>query len=85
MTTILYLVFNEGYTASSGDRLERVKLTEEAIRLTRMLHRLRSDDAEVTGLLALMLLTPRGARPGPSRAANSSRWTSRTESGGTAD
>jgi predicted RNA polymerase sigma factor len=57
VTKILYLIFNEGYTASSGDRLERVELTEEAIRLTRMLHRLRSDDAEVTGLLSLMLLT----------------------------
>ncbi|MEU4602213.1 sigma-70 family RNA polymerase sigma factor [Kribbella sp. NPDC023972] len=54
---ILYLIFNEGYTASSGDRLERVELTEEAIRLTRMLHHLRSGDAEIAGLLSLMLLT----------------------------
>ncbi|WP_433167459.1 RNA polymerase sigma factor [Kribbella sp. CA-247076] len=67
--TVLYLVFNEGYTASSGDRLERVELTEEAIRLTRMLHRLRPDDAEVTGLLSLMLLTQ-------------SRRAARAESGG---
>ncbi|PSL56985.1 RNA polymerase ECF family sigma subunit [Saccharothrix carnea] len=58
---VLYLVFNEGYTTSSGDELTRVDLTHEAIRLTRMLHdTLPADDAttsEATGLLALMLLT----------------------------
>jgi RNA polymerase sigma factor (sigma-70 family) len=54
---VLYLVFNEGYTASSGERLQRVELTAEAIRLTRLLHRLLPDDGEVAGLLALMLLT----------------------------
>jgi RNA polymerase sigma factor (sigma-70 family) len=53
---VLYLVFNEGYTASSGPDLQRVELTAEAIRLTRDLHRLLPDDGEVTGLLALMLL-----------------------------
>jgi RNA polymerase sigma factor (sigma-70 family) len=53
---VLYLVFNEGYTASSGPDLARVELTAEAIRLARDLHRLLPDDAEVTGLLALMLL-----------------------------
>ncbi|GAA3249007.1 sigma factor-like helix-turn-helix DNA-binding protein [Pseudonocardia petroleophila] len=53
----LYLVFNEGYTASSGDALQRVELTREALRLTRILHGLRPADGEVTGLLALMLLT----------------------------
>jgi len=53
---VLYLVFNEGYAASSGPDLARVELTAEAIRLARDLHRLLPDDAEVTGLLALMLL-----------------------------
>ncbi len=54
---VLYLVFNEGYTASEGADLQRAELTREAIRLTRMLHRLLPDDGEVAGLLALMLLT----------------------------
>lgn len=54
---VLYLIFNEGYTASSGEQVNRVDLTREAIRLTRELHRLRPDDSEVQGLLALMLLT----------------------------
>ncbi|MEU7003180.1 sigma-70 family RNA polymerase sigma factor [Nonomuraea sp. NPDC046570] len=54
---VLYLIFNEGYTASTGDHLARIDLTSEAIRLTRMLHDSLPDDAEVTGLLALMLLT----------------------------
>jgi RNA polymerase sigma factor (sigma-70 family) len=61
VTQVLYLIFNEGYTTSSGDELTRVDLTHEAIRLTRMLHAtMPADDAmtaEVTGLLALMLLT----------------------------
>ena len=54
---VLYLVFNEGYTASEGDALTVPALATEAIRLTRWLHRLLPDDGEVTGLLALMLLT----------------------------
>ncbi|SDP67704.1 RNA polymerase sigma factor [Lentzea jiangxiensis] len=54
---VLYLIFTEGSTASSGDDLLRVDLTAEAIRLTRQLHRRRPDDGELTGLLALMLLT----------------------------
>ncbi|GAA2029722.1 sigma factor-like helix-turn-helix DNA-binding protein [Catenulispora yoronensis] len=54
---VLYLIFNEGYTASSGAVLERVHLADEAIRLTRLVHAQLPDDAEVTGLLALMLLT----------------------------
>ena len=54
---VLYLIFNEGYTASSGAELQRGELTGEAIRLTRAVHRLRPDDGEVSGLLALMLLT----------------------------
>jgi RNA polymerase sigma factor (sigma-70 family) len=54
---VLYLVFNEGYTASSGPGLHRGDLTAEAIRLTRLLHRLLPGETEVAGLLALMLLT----------------------------
>lgn len=54
---VVYLVFNEGYLASAGDRLVRVDLTDEAIRLGRMLHALLPEDGEVAGLLALMLLT----------------------------
>jgi len=54
--TVLYLIFNEGYTASSGSTLHRVDLSEEAIRLARQLHD-RAPSGEVTGLLALMLLT----------------------------
>jgi RNA polymerase sigma factor (sigma-70 family) len=53
---VLYLVFNEGYTASSGPALQRVELTAEAIRLGRLLRRLLPEDGEVTGLLALMVL-----------------------------
>jgi predicted RNA polymerase sigma factor len=54
---VLYLVFNEGYTTSSGPGLHRSDLTAEAIRLTRLLHRLLPGEGEVAGLLALMLLT----------------------------
>ncbi|MBP1780577.1 sigma-70 family RNA polymerase sigma factor [Micromonospora chalcea] len=64
---VLYLVFNEGYAASSGEALHRAELTAEAIRLARELRRLLPDDGEVAGLLALMLLTDahRAARTGP--------------------
>jgi RNA polymerase sigma factor (sigma-70 family) len=54
---VLYLVFNEGYTASSGPDLQRAELTGEAIRLARAVHGLLPHDGEVAGLLALMLLT----------------------------
>jgi RNA polymerase sigma factor (sigma-70 family) len=54
---VLYLIFNEGYTASTGPDLTAPHLSDEAIRLTRWLHRLLPDDGEVIGLLALMLLT----------------------------
>jgi RNA polymerase sigma factor (sigma-70 family) len=54
---VLYLIFNEGYTASSGTSLHSAELTTEAIRLVRGVRRLLPDDGEVEGLLALMLLT----------------------------
>lgn len=54
---VLYLIFNEGYASSGGPRLQRADLTREAIRLTREVHRALPDQAEVGGLLALMLLT----------------------------
>ncbi|HEV7678422.1 MAG TPA: DUF6596 domain-containing protein [Candidatus Dormibacteraeota bacterium] len=54
---VLYLVFNEGYTTSSGPLLHRADLTAEAIRLARLLHHLLPGEGEVAGLLALMLLT----------------------------
>ena len=54
---VLYLLFNEGYTTSSGTALHRADLTTEAIRLARTLHRLIPTDGEVAGLLALMVLT----------------------------
>jgi predicted RNA polymerase sigma factor len=54
---VLYLVFNEGYAATSGPRLQRTELAGEAIRLTRLLHRLLPEEGEIAGLLALMLLT----------------------------
>jgi RNA polymerase sigma factor (sigma-70 family) len=64
---VLYLIFNEGYTVSTGNALYRTDLTAEAMRLARMLGRLLPDEGEVAGLLALMLLTDarRAARSGP--------------------
>jgi RNA polymerase sigma-70 factor (ECF subfamily) len=53
---VVYLIFTEGYAASSGDSLVRADLADEAIRLARILHRLLPDEREVTGLLALLLL-----------------------------
>ena len=64
---VLYLIFNEGYTASSGPALHRADLAREAIRLTRLVRTLRPDDGEVAGLLALMLLTD-ARRPARTRA-----------------
>ena len=63
---VLYLIFSEGYVTSGGPSLQRRDLANEAIRLGRMLHRTLPDDGEVTGLLALMLLTDarRHARSG---------------------
>jgi predicted RNA polymerase sigma factor len=60
---VLYLIFNEGYAASSGPSLQRKDLTAEAIRLARLLHRLAPEEPEAAGLLALMLLTD-ARRPG---------------------
>jgi RNA polymerase sigma-70 factor (ECF subfamily) len=67
---VVYLIFNEGYTASSGNRLSRGDLCAEAIRLGRLLAELMPDEPEVMGLLALMLLTEsrRAARSGPDGA-----------------
>ncbi len=64
---VLYLIFNEGYAASSGADLQRVELASEAIRLTRLLWARLPSEPEVGGLLALMLLTHarRTARTGP--------------------
>ncbi|PZF80064.1 RNA polymerase sigma factor [Jiangella anatolica] len=82
---VLYLIFNEGYTATSGADLQRVELAAEAIRLTRQVHRLLPDDGEVTGLLALMLLTdarrPARSRPDgslvPLAEQDRSRWSAK--------
>jgi predicted RNA polymerase sigma factor len=54
---VLYLIFTEGYAATTGASLHRAELSTEAIRLTRMVYRVLPDDGEVAGLLALMLLT----------------------------
>ena len=78
---VVYLVFTEGHTATSGDALVRVDLCDEAIRLARLLADLLPDESEVHGLLGLLLVTdarratrldeqrrPRAARrPGPQR------------------
>jgi RNA polymerase sigma-70 factor (ECF subfamily) len=65
---VVYLIFNEGYAAAEGDRLVRAELCDEAIRLGELLCRLMPDDAEVWGLLALMVLhdARRAARVDPS-------------------
>jgi RNA polymerase sigma factor (sigma-70 family) len=64
---VLYLIFTEGYASTSGPSLYRTELAAEAIRLARIVHRLLPGDGEVTGLLALMLLTDarRPERTGP--------------------
>ena len=79
---VLYLIFNEGYASSSGAELQRTDLSSEAIRLARIVHALLPNDAEVSGLLALMLLTDarRDARCGkhgeliPLDAQDRARW-----------
>jgi RNA polymerase sigma factor (sigma-70 family) len=67
---VLYLIFNEGYTATSGPDLHRSELTTEAIRLAREVRRLLPEDGEVAGLLALMLLTD-ARRPARARSDGS--------------
>ncbi len=89
---VLYLLFNEGYTSSSGPDLARVDLSSEAIRLARLLHAQASDEPEVAGLLALMLLTDarragpdsRGRRAGAARRAGSLAVGSRADRRGPA-
>jgi RNA polymerase sigma factor (sigma-70 family) len=89
---VLYLVFNEGYTASEGAALTRTDLTHEAIRLTAMLRETLPDDGEVGGLLALMLLTDarRPARTDaegrlvPLAEQDRTRWNRRQIEAGTA-
>jgi RNA polymerase sigma-70 factor (ECF subfamily) len=79
---VLYLVFNEGHTATAGDELARADLCAQAIRLARVLAELMPDEAEVLGLLALVLLSEsrRAARTGPDgslvrlAAQDRSRW-----------
>ncbi|MBM0226082.1 MULTISPECIES: RNA polymerase sigma factor [Micromonospora] len=79
---VVYLIFNEGHTASSGERLVRDELCAEAVRLARLLAELMPDEPEALGLLALLLLTEarRPARTGPDGALvplaeqNRDRW-----------
>jgi RNA polymerase sigma factor (sigma-70 family) len=89
---VLYLVFNEGYTASAGHELQRADLTAEGVRLARLLHALLPGDAETAGLLALLLLTDarRAARTAPGGALvplaeqDRGRWDRRLIAEGTA-
>ena len=89
---VLYLIFNEGYTASAGQQLQRTDLTAEGLRLARMLRGLLPGDAETAGLLALMLLTDarRAARATPDGALvplteqDRRRWDRRLIAEGTA-
>lgn len=64
---VLYLIFNEGYASSAGPQLRRADLSDEAIRLTRIVYERQPENTEVAGLLALMVLTDarRTARTGP--------------------
>jgi len=80
---VLFLIFNEGYSTSSGPDLARTDLSGEAIRLARGVNDALPEDPEVAGLLALMPLTD-ARRPAPTRAdASWWPWPSRTATGGT--
>jgi len=89
---VVYLVFNEGYSATGGDRLQRGDLCEEAVWLGRLLHRLVPDDSETGGLLALMLLhharsgarQDSNGRPIPLAGQDRTRWDGALISEGTA-
>jgi predicted RNA polymerase sigma factor len=89
---VLYLIFNEGYTSSFGETLHRTELTEEALRVTRMVHAVLPEEPEVAGLLALMLLTDarRSARTDadgelvPLAEQDRSRWDARAIAEGVA-
>jgi len=80
---VLYLVFNEGYTASSGPALHRVELTAEAIRLARQLRDRLPGDGEVAGCSRSCCSPRPAARPGPVPTAPWSRWPCRTAPAGT--
>jgi RNA polymerase sigma-70 factor, ECF subfamily len=81
---VIYLIFNEGYAASSGDRLIREELTKEAIRLGRLLAELMPDEPEAVGLLALMLLEQARSEARSTPEGNSFRCPSRIAAAGTA-
>ena len=80
---VVYLIFNEGYAASSGERLIREELATEAIRLGRLLAELMPDEPEVLGLLALMLLLHSRRAARTTARASSYRSPSRTAASGT--
>ena len=81
---VVYLIFNEGYSASAGDELVRADLCDEALRLARLLAELMPDEPEVLGLLALLLLVD-ARRAGAHRRATASwcGWPTRTARAGT--
>ena len=81
---VIYLVFNEGYTASAGDALVRSELCTEAIRLARLLAELMPDEPEAAGLLAQMLLIWARRGPGPRPRARSCCFPTRTGAAGIA-